>query len=257
MIKGDKKGSASADSKENEGKPLITIFFGSQSGTAQTFAYELAEEAKSQGFNGKAVDLEGYENEELANEKFVVFLMATFGEGEPTDNAVQFYEWITSNDRQPNTLPSTTYSVFALGNRQYEHFCAIGHKTDKRMEDLGGKRLLEIGEGDDDGSLDDDYSAWKSKFWEATHAHFGTTATAQVVKAFAPSFTLAWAGSADSKAADDENEDPNANRTGMYCAGAAATTKFISYKLLCCWYDVQNTNCKLIQNTNRRIALNV
>ncbi len=147
--------------------------------------------------------------------------MATFGEGEPTDNAVQFYEWLNSGDRAPGTFPSTlTYSVFALGNRQYEHFCAIGHRVDKRMDELGAKRLLEVGEGDDDGSLEDDYSNWKAKFWEATHHHFGTTATATVAKAFAPSFTLTWDGPApagDVKGEEDV-EDPNANRTGTSLA---------------------------------------
>jgi len=32
-------------------------------------------------------DLQDYDRDELGQEKFVVFLMATFGEGDPTDNA--------------------------------------------------------------------------------------------------------------------------------------------------------------------------
>ena len=59
---------------------------------------------------------------ELPNEKFAVFIMATFGEGEPTDNAQRFYEWICGDAA---ALTQTEYAVFGLGNRQYEHFCAV------------------------------------------------------------------------------------------------------------------------------------
>jgi hypothetical protein len=41
--------------------------------------------------------------------------------------------------------------VFALGNRQYEHYCLIGREVDKLMGKLGGVRIIDHGEGDDDG----------------------------------------------------------------------------------------------------------
>lgn len=59
----------------------MKIFFGSQSGTAETFAGDLADEAKAYGFKAKVIDLEEYEPEDLSDEEFCVFLMATFGEG--------------------------------------------------------------------------------------------------------------------------------------------------------------------------------
>ena len=41
--------------------------------------------------------------------------------------------------------------VFALGNKTYEHYNAMGIYVDKRLEELGGERVYECGLGDDDG----------------------------------------------------------------------------------------------------------
>ncbi|XP_015749750.1 PREDICTED: NADPH--cytochrome P450 reductase-like [Acropora digitifera] len=76
-----------------------------------------------------------------------IFVVATYGEGDPTDNAQEFYEWL-QNDR--DDLDCLHYTVFALGNKTYEHYNAMGRFVDKRLEEMGGKRIFEKGEGDDD-----------------------------------------------------------------------------------------------------------
>ena len=40
--------------------------------------------------------------------------------------------------------------VFGLGNKTYEHFNAMGKYVDQRLEELGAKRIFELGIGDDD-----------------------------------------------------------------------------------------------------------
>ncbi len=40
--------------------------------------------------------------------------------------------------------------VFGLGNKTYEHFNATGKYTDKRLAELGGNRVFDLGLGDDD-----------------------------------------------------------------------------------------------------------
>lgn len=40
--------------------------------------------------------------------------------------------------------------VFALGNKTYEHYNAMGKYVDKRLEELGAKRIFDLGLGDDD-----------------------------------------------------------------------------------------------------------
>lgn len=41
--------------------------------------------------------------------------------------------------------------MFALGNKTYEHYNAMGAYVDKRLEELGAKRVFDLGMGDDDG----------------------------------------------------------------------------------------------------------
>jgi NADPH-ferrihemoprotein reductase len=55
--------------------------------------------------------LEDFEEDELPNDRFAVFLVATFGEGEPTDNAAKFCEWLRSKDREPGLCNSMNFAV--------------------------------------------------------------------------------------------------------------------------------------------------
>jgi len=144
----------------------MKIFWASQSGTAEGFAYDMAKESKNYGFKGEAIDLEDYDSETLNDEKLVIFLVATYGEGEPTDNSQQFYNWLSSNDRQENELNNIEFGVFGLGNSQYEFFNEMGKKFDYYFEKLGGLRLLERGVGDEDtGNTEDQFQEWKKLLW--------------------------------------------------------------------------------------------
>jgi NADPH-ferrihemoprotein reductase len=157
------KGSAAAG-EEEKGVPL-RLLWGSQTGTAEDFATQLADEARKHGFAPRSTDLEDFSADDLASEGTVVFVVATYGEGEPTDNAKDFYAWLMDDDRQPDLLERVRFAVFGLGNRTYEHYNAIGRAIDRRMEELSAHRFYEKGEGDDDSSLEEDFAKWKKGLW--------------------------------------------------------------------------------------------
>jgi NADPH-ferrihemoprotein reductase len=48
-------------------------------------------------------------------------------------------------------MESYFFQIFALGNKTYEHFNAMGKYVDQQLEELGGNRVHECGMGDDDG----------------------------------------------------------------------------------------------------------
>ncbi|KAL2267683.1 hypothetical protein VTJ83DRAFT_4960 [Remersonia thermophila] len=167
---------------EETGKNCI-IFYGSQTGTAEDYAARLAKEGKSRfGLETMVADLEDYDFDNLdqiPSDKVVFFVLATYGEGEPTDNAVEFYEFITSespsfSDNNDPPLANLNYVTFGLGNNTYEHYNAMVRNVDKALQRLGAHRIGEAGEGDDGaGTMEEDFLAWKDPMWAALAAKMG------------------------------------------------------------------------------------
>ncbi|KAJ9161900.1 NADPH--cytochrome P450 reductase [Coniochaeta hoffmannii] len=167
---------------EESGKNCI-IFYGSQTGTAEDYASRLAKEGKSRfGLETMVADLEDYDFDNLdavPSDKVVMFVLATYGEGEPTDNAVDFYEFITgedvsfSGDNDP-PLGNLNYVAFGLGNNTYEHYNSMVRNVNKALEKLGAHRIGDAGEGDDGaGTMEEDFLAWKDPMWAALALKMG------------------------------------------------------------------------------------
>ncbi|KAB2579553.1 putative nadph-cytochrome p450 reductase protein [Lasiodiplodia theobromae] len=164
---------------DETGKNCV-VFYGSQTGTAEDYASRLAKEGASRfGLKTMVADLEDYDYENLdvfPEDKVAIFVLATYGEGEPTDNAVEFYEFITSEDSafseggSPDDQPlkNLKYVAFGLGNNTYEHYNSMVRNVDKALQKLGASRIGAAGEGDDGaGTMEEDFLAWKEPMWAA------------------------------------------------------------------------------------------
>ncbi|WP_461201222.1 assimilatory sulfite reductase (NADPH) flavoprotein subunit [Anoxybacillus sp. TBDG-1] len=119
----------------------VTILYGSQTGNAQKLAEKAGEALKHRGFHVTVFSMLDFKPNELKKINTLLIVVSTYGEGEPPDNALSFYEFLHSK-RAPK-LNHLRFSVLALGDTSYEHFCKTGKDFDKRLEELGGKRLYE------------------------------------------------------------------------------------------------------------------
>uniref|UniRef100_A0A672PJG6 NADPH--cytochrome P450 reductase n=1 Tax=Sinocyclocheilus grahami TaxID=75366 RepID=A0A672PJG6_SINGR len=159
----------------------IVVFYGSQTGTAEEFSNRLSKDAHRYGMKGMSADPEEYDMSELSRlpeieNSLAIFCMATYGEGDPTDNSQDFYDWLQEGDAD---FTGVKYTVFSLGNKTYEHYNAMGKYVDKRLAELGAQRIFDLGMGDDDGNLEEDFVSWREQFWPAVCEHFGVEATGE------------------------------------------------------------------------------
>ncbi|MEX9755712.1 NADPH-dependent assimilatory sulfite reductase flavoprotein subunit [Providencia vermicola] len=119
----------------------ITIISASQTGNARRLSEQLKERLISEKLNVNLVNAGDYKFKQISQEKVLVVVASTQGEGEPAEEAVALYKYLHSK-KAPN-LSGTVYAVFALGDSSYEKFCQAGKDFDTQLSQLGATSLLE------------------------------------------------------------------------------------------------------------------
>jgi len=186
IIKNESSGNKTFIEKMKSSERRMVSFYGSQTGTAEEYASRLAKEGQRYGMRGIVADPEENDMEDLAKlgdveevlgeDCLAVFCLATYGEGDPTDNAQEFFNWLQDGGTD---LSRMKYAVFGLGNKTYEHYNAMAIYVDKKLAQLGAKRIHPLGLGDDDANLEDDFITWKELFWQSACSEFNLELVSQ------------------------------------------------------------------------------
>ncbi|MEM7799270.1 MAG: cytochrome P450, partial [Chloroflexota bacterium] len=152
-----------------ETTPLL-VLYGSNTGTAESFAQRIAGSAASHGYRATLATLDQYTGQ-LSPETPTVVVTASY-EGQPTDNARQFIAWLdTLGENELDQLP---FAVFGCGNRQWHRtYQAIPIKVEKHLSQAGGVPFIKRGEGDANADIFGDFDAWFELLWPALNSAIG------------------------------------------------------------------------------------
>jgi sulfite reductase (NADPH) flavoprotein alpha-component len=155
----------------------VTVLFGSQTGNGQKLAKDLSRKLEERGFQVSLSSMIDFKPNSLKKVSNLLILVSTHGEGDPPDNALPFYEFLHSK-RAPR-LEDLRYSVLALGDSSYEFFCKTGKDFDRRLEELGGKRLSP--RIDCDLDFDEPAAEWFENVFGTLNERLGVPAIASEV----------------------------------------------------------------------------
>ncbi|EPT7001745.1 NADPH-dependent assimilatory sulfite reductase flavoprotein subunit [Cronobacter malonaticus] len=120
---------------------VITLISASQTGNARRVAEALRDDLLAAQLNVNLVNAGDYKFKQIAQEKLLIVVASTQGEGDPPEEAVALHKFLMSK-KAPN-LDGTAFAVFGLGDTSYEHFCQAGKDFDTRLAELGAERLLD------------------------------------------------------------------------------------------------------------------
>ncbi|RXN07080.1 nitric oxide brain [Labeo rohita] len=182
-----------------------TILFATETGKSQEYAKTLCEIFKH-AFDAKVTSMDEYDTVDLEHETLVLVVTSTFGNGDPPENGEKFgaalmemrhpttsvedrktykvrFNSVSSysdtrksssdepeskaNFESTGPFANVRFSVFGLGSRAYPHFCAFAHAVDTLFEELGGERILRMGEGDELCGQEESFRTWAKKVFKA------------------------------------------------------------------------------------------
>jgi cytochrome P450/NADPH-cytochrome P450 reductase len=145
--------------------PLL-VLFGSNLGTAEDLAHQIAHGGTAHGFAATVSSLDDYTGK-LPAAGAVVIVTSSYN-GTPPDNAGRFCAWLRDEGLARDALHSVRYTVFGCGNHEWTAtFQAIPHLIDAELEQHGAQRIYPRGEGDAAGDFDDDFQTWYRPLWKA------------------------------------------------------------------------------------------
>ncbi|WP_347551838.1 cytochrome P450 [Pseudalkalibacillus hwajinpoensis] len=143
------------------GTPLL-VLYGSNLGTAEGVARDLAETGHQQGYSIQVAPLNDYVDK-LPKEGAVLIVSASYN-GNPPENAAKFVNWL--DQAKEGSLEGLQYAVFGCGDRNWATtYQRIPTFIDDRMAQQGADRISEIGFGDASDDFEGDYEKWEETLW--------------------------------------------------------------------------------------------
>jgi len=113
------------------------VLYASQTGTGELIAGELAGQLQQAGWSVELQNMSKVKPAQLKKLQHVALVISTHGEGDPPDDALDWFDYLQSG-RAPK-LESLNFTVLALGDRSYEKFCEAGRQLEQLLLASGAR----------------------------------------------------------------------------------------------------------------------
>ena len=137
-------------------KESLYILHGSRTGNSKAAAELAREYAEFQGIRSRVESMEEFDPEKLARYSHLLIAVSTHGEGDPPLQAEPFYQYIYNSTN--GEIGNLKYSILALGDSSYKHFCKTGKDINDRLKELGAHPFYPVVECDID--FEDNAKEW-------------------------------------------------------------------------------------------------
>ncbi len=113
----------------------VLILYASKSGNAKNVAELTQKYFQKNGIKATCSNIITVLPGSLKDISKLLIVISTHGEGDPPPAAKIFFKALHSNEMP--MINHLAYSVCALGDSSYKHFCQAGKKIDQRLQELG------------------------------------------------------------------------------------------------------------------------
>jgi uncharacterized iron-regulated membrane protein/flavodoxin len=117
----------------------VLILYGTVTGNAEMLANKVAAMVRRTGRAARVHDMAHCQANMLTEASCVLVITSTYGDGEPPEDAAPFWQAVVHGNGLD--LRGVKFSVLALGNTTFDHFCKCGRDLDAALERHGATRF--------------------------------------------------------------------------------------------------------------------
>jgi sulfite reductase alpha subunit-like flavoprotein len=142
----------------------LPIYFGSQTGTAERYANQLQDLAKTQNFSPSVLELNTLTIEVLQSLPAILIVCSTQGKGDPPDNTSKFLKMVQTAAKQKEvSLSNLSFAVFGLGSMEYmDTFNRVPKLIREALILLGAVEVHAAMLSDETLDMDTDFREWST-----------------------------------------------------------------------------------------------
>jgi sulfite reductase (NADPH) flavoprotein alpha-component len=122
------------------GNAAIAVVYASQTGFAEQIAWQTAKALQARGAQPRMLSLGELDGESLAGLERALFVLSTYGEGDPPDAASVFVRKVMAS---PLDLSRLRFGLLALGDAGYVNFCGFGRAVGEWLKAQGAQPMFE------------------------------------------------------------------------------------------------------------------